>query len=402
MKTEREKARAKRRVLVVEPDTDGHHAFWLVLIIQAFQRAGWVVSVLGPEDRERVSAQANALGLDLASVDWAVAGPKGRGGRMIVAEAAGRAAELGANRVFFAFLDNLWEGLLDADAATRRALAGRCEGVWFHPYALDACWRWAPPLGKRWRLRGRLHRWWRGGAEGLFRAVYFLVDTAADAMARTNAGVPCRILADPWEREPRLSRDEARRALALPEGRTVFLHLGGSDPRKGLADVLEAFERLVRGADPRAERAPWLLRVGSNARQGKAERARLDALVAGGWAGAVERFVPAEELPDYFAACDWTLIPYRKFRYSSGILANAVGAHRPVIAPDYGHIGRTVAAERLGLIYRHGSVSALTAALREATGGRPAAFEIGPERVAARSPEGWVAALAGLVRESDG
>lgn len=390
----------ERRVLVVEPDVDGHHAFWLVLIILAFQRAGRRVSVLGSADDSRVRSQAASHGLVWESVDWGVAGANERGGRGLVAEAARRAEAIGAERVFFAFIDKLWDGLLDADAGVRRALEGRVEGIWFHPYALDAKWRWAPPLGKRWRLRGRLHRWLRTpeGAR-LLRGLYFLVDEAVASMARVNAGIPGRQLSDPWERAPRLTREEARRALGLPEGRTIFLHLGSAEPRKGLPDVLAAFVRLTRGADAGAERAPFLLRVGSNGRLGTAERATLDKLAAGGWARAVERFVPADELPEYFSACDWVLVPYRKFRYSSGILANAIGARRPIIASDFGYIGRTAREGRLGLVYPHGSEQALEAALREALATGAEASGISPEQLAARSPAAW---QAGLVREPGG
>jgi hypothetical protein len=69
---------------------------------------------------------------------------------------------------------------------------------------------------------------------------------------------------------------------------------------------------------------------------------------------------------EYFAAADRVVIPYRKFRYSSGILANAIGAGRAVIAADHGEIGRAVAELGVGELYPHGSVTGLAAALGRA------------------------------------
>ncbi|MCU0793393.1 MAG: glycosyltransferase [Opitutaceae bacterium] len=386
----------RRRVLIVEPDCDGHHAFWLVLLVEAHRRAGWAVSVLGAAGDERVAAQAGLRGYSWSGVAWIQAVAPGRGGRDLVAQAASVAAERGVERVFFAFLDNVWGGLTTLAGEGRAALAGKVSGVWFHPYALDAAWRWAPPLGKRWKERGRLHRFWAtGAAAGLFASVYFLVEEGAERLREVSPAVRSHVLADPYEREPRLDREAAREWLGIGAGRMVFLHIGSPERRKGLPDVIEAFGRLAREAvaGATAQGRPLLLRVGRNDRLGAGERAALDALVEGGWATTVERHVPAEELMEYFAASDWVLIPYRKFRYSSGILANAAGAGRPVIASGYGYIGRTVEAEKLGLVYRHGSARALAEALGEASrsgGAEQVSFTIRAESRAARAPEMFV------------
>ena len=142
----------ERRVLIVEPDADGHHAFWLVLIVLAFQRAGWRVSVLGPVDDSRVRAQADLRGLAWESVDWGVADGGVETPRAFVRACMAEAERRGAARLFFAFLDKQFEGLLELDQTERRGWDGRVSGVWFPPYARASGWRacgwatrWATP-----------------------------------------------------------------------------------------------------------------------------------------------------------------------------------------------------------------------------------------------------------------
>ncbi len=354
------RAGAARRVLILEPDLDGHHAFWLALLIEAHRRAGRAVEVLTAADASRLHAQAELQGVALDGVPLHAAREPGEAD--LLRQAREIAAKIGAERILIAFIDSYWSAILAEAPAVGPGT--KLSGIWFHPYALDACWRWAPAWGKRWRVRGRVHRFLRSPrAAATLDSLCFLVDEPVSRLRSLNPAIRGHQLPDPYEREPRLDREKARRLLGLPEDRTVFLHLGSAERRKGLPDVLEAFAKLTAQPDPAWSRPPLLLRVGMNDRLRPAERARLDGLRSGGQALAVERFVAADTLMEYFAACDWVLVPYRKFRYSSGIVANALGACRPVIAADYGQIGREVAADGLGLLYAHGSPAALTGAL---------------------------------------
>ena len=106
--------------------------------------------------------------------------------------------------------------------------------------------------------------------------------------------------------------------------------------------------------------------MGENDRIQPADRALLDELAAQGMAKIVDQFVPEADFIEYFAAADWILLPYRNFRYSSGILSNAIAAQRPVIAADHGLIARTVRAFSLGLLFRNRSSADLARTMREA------------------------------------
>jgi hypothetical protein len=137
-------------------------------------------------------------------------------------------------------------------AGQGRADSGRAgpgwAGIWFHPHALESVWRWAPPLGKRWALRGRIHRFLRRARAGRApEALWVLDEDARRWLGAVRASIPGHVLPDPFEREPRLDRAAARRALGLPADRVIFLHLGSAEPRKGLPDTLGAFVEVIAG-----------------------------------------------------------------------------------------------------------------------------------------------------------
>ncbi len=387
-------ASAPRRVLILEPDLDGHHAFWLALIIEAHVRAGWAVEVLTAPDPEPLRAQARLRGWDPAGLRLHALEATGDGRKLDQARAV--AAATGAGRIFVMFLDRFWVPFLVRAEAWTKDSGPRLAGIWFHPHALDTRWRPAPPFGKRWTLRGRIHRFVRSRLAGrLFEAVYFLLDEPAGRWRRLVPETPAYVLPDPFERRPRLDAAAARTALGLPSDRTIFLHLGSPERRKGLVETLAALDALVADGRLPAGRPPMLLRVGRNDRLIASERGRLQRLVASGWVRTVEEFVPAEQLMEYFAASDWVLLPYRKFRYSSGILANAVGSGRPLLAADQGHVGRVVAEAGLGRVYPPGT-DTLAVALRAAleSGAADAAAPGLAAEAVRREPERLVGAMA--------
>ncbi|MEL7089091.1 MAG: glycosyltransferase, partial [Planctomycetota bacterium] len=130
----------------------------------------------------------------------------------------------------------------------------------------------------------------------------------------------------------------------------ILLHPGSAGRRKGLGVLLDAYARLASRRVP----APFLYRVGPNDLRAR-HREQLARMVRSGQAAEINRYVSTADLADAFAACDWVAMPYRKFRHSSGVLALARAANRPVVAPDYGHIAQQVRDGQPGRLYRHGS-----------------------------------------------
>ena len=93
------------------------------------------------------------------------------------------------------------------------------------------------------------------------------------------------------------------------------------------------------------------------------DRTKLSELVKIGSASLTDGFVPESDFIEYFSAADIILIPYRKFRFSSGILVNALNVGRPVLASNYGLIGKTVMKTASSNCFKHRSVSSLSKAL---------------------------------------
>lgn len=345
-----------RKILVVEPNPEGHRPFYLSLIVLAF--TGWKITLLTPPEEPSVLEHFKRRGIDPASCRFV--SPKGSSPAEIISQSAGIVSEGGYMVAFFAYFDSYIPDLL----VRPDGFPCPVSGIWFHPYDLDRRYRWLPPLDKRLKRRGLVHRSLRRLNPGLkFRRVFFLDGNTVKKLASVNPGIPSAVLPDPWEKKPMLAMAEARDRFGLPQDRKIFLHIGSSEKRKGLTDVIAAFGKVSSANDVTP---PLLLRVGENKRLDDHDRKRLSSLQAKDLARLVEGFVPEEDFVEYFSAADWILIPYRSFRYSSGILSNAIGAGKPVIAANFGLIGSVVGRNSHGLLYKHKSSAGLTRRILEA------------------------------------
>lgn len=124
-----------------------------------------------------------------------------------------------------------------------------------------------------------------------------------------------------------VSRDEARRRLALDAADRVFLCFGQVRPYKGAADLVQTLRAID---DPRlrlviAGRAP----VGADAEALRAlaaadPRVRLDL-----------RFIPDDEVQVFFRAADFVVLPYRQV-LTSGAAILALSFGRPLVVPRMG------------------------------------------------------------------
>jgi glycosyltransferase involved in cell wall biosynthesis len=345
------------RTLLVDPAPSGHRAFYLSLIAAALgpDRSHLLI----PDGHRHLTDCFKRRGLDLD--DFSSSEANGLENGALIARASAVARGQSCSRVFFAYLDSCIEPLLAGDERFDCPVTG----IWFHPYALDQRYRWLPPLDKRLRHRRSVHHALRRLRDGLaIERLFFLDPLASINLRRLNPSIPSTVLPDPWEKTPDLDRDSARARFQLPQDRVIFLHIGSSEKRKGLADTLAAFERL--SADPALNHRILLVRVGENNRLDPSARSLLDSLTSRGWVKCVDGFVPEADFIEYFAAADWILLPYRNFRHSSGILSNALAANRPVIAADYGMIAKAVRDANCGILFRHGSRGDLASAIASA------------------------------------
>jgi len=183
----------------------------------------------------------------------------------------------------------------------------------------------------------------------------FLVDESIQARIGSRPGFKVTILPDPWPIQCMAAdKVKVREKYGLPLDRRIFLHFGSTDCRKGIDDVVEAWQNGRRPA------GAFLLRAGRT-------RPRLvDRLLSLPDTMLINRYVSDNELDELLVAADWVLLPYREHAGSSGSLSGAAAARRPVICSDFGVLGDRVRNHGLGLVFKHLDVNSFVDCLCEA------------------------------------
>lgn len=152
-------------------------------------------------------------------------------------------------------------------------------------------------------------------------------------------------------------KERLRRKLGLPLDKPVFLFVGRISGRKGLDILFEAL-RL------RDELPPMLtVLVGDgpdrDALQRTAQRFGLEKQIR--WVGQK----PNLELPDWYAACDWFVLPSRS-EGTPTVLLEAMASALPPLASRVGGIPEVVEHRRNGLLFDSEDPRQLGACLFEA------------------------------------
>ena len=78
----------------------------------------------------------------------------------------------------------------------------------------------------------------------------------------------------------------------------------------------------------------------------------------------VPRYVPNEDVPDYFAACDLVMVPYLTAT-QSGIVQMAFGFDRPVVASRVGGLPEAVKDGETGYLVPPGDPAAIAEAVTD-------------------------------------
>jgi glycosyltransferase involved in cell wall biosynthesis len=151
---------------------------------------------------------------------------------------------------------------------------------------------------------------------------------------------------------------------AIPSGRTLFVLFGYLTERKGALTLLDAlkdlpYEDALRTGFLFAGRiAPEI------AAQFDEKFRQLGAVQPMLWLGCENRRLGEDEIRKLFARADVVLAPYQRFVGSSGILLWAARAGKPVLTQNFGLIGRLVRDCHLGLVANVESETGLLAAIR--------------------------------------
>ncbi len=210
----------------------------------------------------------------------------------------------------------------------------------------------------------------------------------AYARARYRRGEKVVALPDPAHPHLELRASAAARDI-FPAGRTSFLLFGYLAEHKGPIAVLEALSLLPAGI---ASRVGVLFagKVDPDLRQ-RLDRQRLDLARRQPelWLRIEDRRLDDTELAALVRQSDVVLAPYQRFVGSSGVLLWAALNGRPVLAQDYGLIGRLTRDHHLGVSVDACDPARIARAMTRMVEGGPASFFDAPAAIrfaAAQTP----------------
>ncbi|HUA66950.1 MAG TPA: glycosyltransferase [Candidatus Saccharimonadales bacterium] len=343
-----------RRILIFEPNVDGHHVGWLRFITEDLLSAGFLLTLAldtHPDAMKRIEDQMADL---LPSVKVISAFSVGEAKSKFISSARVAAClkQSNAKLAFLAQFNDIASAMfrrVSLGLMPDKALRGRLGGIYFRPLFLSAS-----PLSPNQALK---KIGFRRLVTGGWLNPLLMIDPLLCNIAKKKYPVaPIYPLADPYPENFHADRSMSRRKFHLPDDKFVFLFYGGGYKRKGLHLVVAAMRGMT------APNNAFLLCAGL---QPKNEQlgGELSILRAEGRAEVVNRYVTAEEEKQLFAACDAVLLPYIRHPVGSGVLSRAAGAGKPVVASDEYFLGHVVRQYGMGLLFPSGDVPELRNAI---------------------------------------
>ena len=146
-----------------------------------------------------------------------------------------------------------------------------------------------------------------------------------------------------------LTRQEARRKLALRNDEKAILYFGAIKQYKGLEDLVAAFQQI-------AARGDYRLIIAGERKKGHEEYWRAIQQMIESHPSREKvlqtiEFIPDTEIEIYFKAADIAVLPYIEI-FQSGILFLSYAYGLPVIATDVGSFSEDIVEGRTGFICR--------------------------------------------------
>ncbi|MGD9881341.1 MAG: glycosyltransferase [Reyranella sp.] len=390
---------SRGELLILESDVEGHSQEWLqhlVEFVASDDAEGSICLVAPPALCAALSRHMPAGATD--RVRFMAMTPREQalcGHRVLTIAAFARwwamrsyLRRSGASAGFFLSLDLLCIPLGLGLGARGKPLAG----ILFRPsvhYA--AMGEYRPSLGERLRDMRKSLFYRLMLRNPAIRTVLSLDPFFPDhAAAYYPAGAKVRALPDPAEPPATLARLSPAVHDFVPAGRVGMLLFGYLTERKGPLAVLEALRLLPEATTHRiavlfAGRVDPALRGDIELRTASLGRDRPEL-----WLRIEDRRLDRDELEALVARSDVVLAPYQRFVGSSGVLLWAARAGRPVLAQDYGLIGRLTRDHHLGVAVDTTDKERLAAAIERVVEQGPQTFIDRPSAarfVAARTPQ---------------
>jgi glycosyltransferase involved in cell wall biosynthesis len=331
------------RALIVEPDLAGHHAPYLAHMIEALAELGVQTTVAVPTDtHDRVEYTTHLQAIrDQADIQCVLdVGAAGSAAAAYAKNAAIRNAirRFEPDHLLVPYIDGVTQvaTLLGASGAPTIPRGLFSEGLLFRGgFAYGG-------LTRRERLQHGVSR--RLLSFSPWTILHFLDPLPfEDVRHDERLSARARLMPDPVEAAPRVSRAEARRALGIEEdGRYVVL-AGGIDRRKGADLLLDAFRAANLASTDR------LLLAGPLAPDVRALLVGdLEPLIAAKRIVLLDRYLTNEELLLAIVAADLVCVPYPRHIGSASILIRAAAAERPVLSSTFGWVAHMTARFGLG------------------------------------------------------
>ena len=158
---------------------------------------------------------------------------------------------------------------------------------------------------------------------------------------------------------------DARKKINLPLNRQIILFFGGIRPNKGLDVLLKALE-IVKSQNCRI-----LLVIAGGLLGRFSFESYSDIIKKSGLSKHIQtfiKFIPEEDVDDFFAASDLVVLPYLKFEAQSGVLLRAYAHRKPVVVSNVGAMGELVSADNVGLVVEPGAKEPLAEAIMNVSG----------------------------------
>lgn len=156
-------------------------------------------------------------------------------------------------------------------------------------------------------------------------------------------------------------RSEARLRLGLPNERPIVLWQGVLAKYKGLDVLFKAWKLCILGWKYRFGPPPLLLVAGAGD-PGLEAMTRDAAESSGGNIRADIGYIPTSRLPDYYAAADILVYPYRSIT-TSGALLTGMAYGKPIVASNLEPFREDLVHQRNALLVEPGDAMDLAASL---------------------------------------